>query len=567
MPRQTFPFSILKLVDCMIQPSFILVLKSSYGSRVGNYLERWSTIRRKQGSLSIGAITNIPQLSEAQLATRRAIDMALKDNNLTPVSGNANSNCIAGNGAATTSNPATVNASSEDLPGVKKDSSSQQQSHHQVVVPASTKAAVLGPLLKPRPPTKKMPAQSTVSPDSMVKAAAVAAGARIASQAEATIIKAAQSKKTVHFPAIKPSVVASGNLLPSTSLPGHPNVHFLRATSVPATLSHLAAGNHQVQANVPKPSPSVALPQSVKSASVVTTPAATPSPLAAGNHQVQGNIPKPAAPLVATPLSVKPAPAIAMTVATPSPVAAGNHQVQGNGAKPVAPSVAFPQSVKPAPALTTTVNSSLLCQPVKAAAAIARPGIQSTQTLAAATCVPFTAKVSGLVGVPVSNATATVSSLALPHAVKASGNVNTTTISSVQALSAACSPPIDLQGKQALKTAGPLHFSGSSTKQNTVVQQDLPPLLKSNTVQLAPKSANRDTVKDKPTADHCSTKGIEVASKVNRHEVCCTTVQDKSVSIKDGNAVGGLCERSLNGKQENLSSSTVNTSVKNAASG
>jgi len=41
-------------------------------------MQRWAIIRKKQGRLILGGLSS--QLSEAQLATRRAIDMALKDN-------------------------------------------------------------------------------------------------------------------------------------------------------------------------------------------------------------------------------------------------------------------------------------------------------------------------------------------------------------------------------------------------------------------------------------------------------------------------------------------------------
>ncbi|GMH22327.1 hypothetical protein Nepgr_024170 [Nepenthes gracilis] len=224
------------------------ILKGDFkGDRTASQLSRrWATIRKKKGSLNIGAANcNGSQLSEAQLATRRAIDMALKD----PLTASC-----AGNGAAGSSNPPTPTEDSL------------------VVNPTASKTTLALPA-KPRPSLKKMP---TVTPESMVKATAVAAGARIASPSDAaTIFKVAQAKNVVHIMPVgsggslsKYPEAGSGIPLPSTHLPGHPNVHYFRTGMTTATPpSPMAAGCHQVRANmVISAAASVVPPESVEAA-------------------------------------------------------------------------------------------------------------------------------------------------------------------------------------------------------------------------------------------------------------------------------------------------------------
>ncbi|GAB4862071.1 hypothetical protein Ancab_037325 [Ancistrocladus abbreviatus] len=178
------------------------ILKGDFkGDRTASQLaQRWTIIRKRQSSLNVGANSSGSQLSEAQLATRRAIDMALKDNVTAPSAGNS---AVAG-----TSNPGVLNTSNEDSQAVNSTSQSQN-SPHQAVNTAS-KTATLCLTAKPRPPGKKVPTKTTISPDSMVKAAAVAAGARIASPSDAaTLFKAAQAKNAVH---IMP-VVGGGSMI------------------------------------------------------------------------------------------------------------------------------------------------------------------------------------------------------------------------------------------------------------------------------------------------------------------------------------------------------------------
>lgn len=92
---------------------------------------------------------------------------------------------------------------------------------------------------KPQLLTDRPSVNPTPIPDSMVKAAAVAAGARIATPADASsLIEAARSQNVVHIttgitPAMKPSP-SIGNQLPS-------NVHFIRNGLAKAPISTYCA--------------------------------------------------------------------------------------------------------------------------------------------------------------------------------------------------------------------------------------------------------------------------------------------------------------------------------------
>ncbi|GMH00697.1 hypothetical protein Nepgr_002536 [Nepenthes gracilis] len=247
------------------------ILKGDFkGDRTASQLsQRWGTIRKKQGSLNIGANLSRSLLSEAQLATRQAINMALKDT-LT--------SACAGNGAAGTSS-LIRNSSMEDSLVVNNISLSQQRSYHQVVKPTSSRTTLVIPV-KSRPPPKKIVTKPTTSPDSMVQATTVAAGACIASPSEAgSLFHAAQTNNAVDVmpvdgggSLINSLVTGNGNLLTSTHLPGLPNVHYFRTGVAAATPSPMAAGSHQMRSNVVR---STVLSESAK---VATTPTSVISP-------------------------------------------------------------------------------------------------------------------------------------------------------------------------------------------------------------------------------------------------------------------------------------------------
>lgn len=217
------------------------------GDRSASQLsQRWAIIRKKQGRLMLGGLSS--QLSEAQLATRRAIDMALKDN-LTGGCG------AVGNGAAATSNHTNLNAANGDTPTAVSTTSSQLQNAH--VTNTSVKPGSMG-VAKPHPALKKAPMNAIGSVSDSIQAAAVAAGARIASPSDAaTLLKAAQSKNAVHIRGGNPLIKSSA----TGSSPLPPNVHFIRtglvataATSMAAgTSTHPPRGGHQAKGSCVKP--------------------------------------------------------------------------------------------------------------------------------------------------------------------------------------------------------------------------------------------------------------------------------------------------------------------------
>uniref|UniRef100_A0A803LK52 Uncharacterized protein n=1 Tax=Chenopodium quinoa TaxID=63459 RepID=A0A803LK52_CHEQI len=191
--------------------SWAAILKGEFkGNRNATQLaQRWNIIRKKQGSLNIGgAKIASPQPTEAQLATRRALDMAFKDKLSTGCS-------TVGNEPAVTTSP-KISGSKTDLTitGASVPSSQPQSSPVTCVTSSVPKAQ----------PQKKV-TQPSVSTDS-IQATAVAAGARIVSpSAAASMFKAVQSKKAMHIRGddslIKTSAVGCSSPLP-------PNVHFIR---------------------------------------------------------------------------------------------------------------------------------------------------------------------------------------------------------------------------------------------------------------------------------------------------------------------------------------------------
>ncbi|VFQ75201.1 unnamed protein product [Cuscuta campestris] len=223
------------------------ILKGDFkGERTASQLsQRWAIIRKRQGP-SVG---NSSQLSEAQLAARRAMSLALDmprvDNlkaasSITSVS-NAAANINHGKPAAAANinhgkpaAAANINhgkpagaaaantnhgkpAAAANINHAKPAAAAAQQD---LPMAAAQKLGMAGPP-KPRVPSKP----ATPTPDSMVKAAAVAAGARIATPSDAaTLLKAAQSKNAVRItpggggPLVKPPG--------TTTLPS--NVHFIR---------------------------------------------------------------------------------------------------------------------------------------------------------------------------------------------------------------------------------------------------------------------------------------------------------------------------------------------------
>ncbi|KAL7108768.1 hypothetical protein ACP275_06G134700 [Erythranthe tilingii] len=161
--------------------------------------QRWGTLRKKQSDSNVGTSS---KNSESQLAAaHRAITLALN----TPMGDNFHANRNMSTG------------------GIKSQQQFQKASNPQF--------GVAGPP-KPQVPTITKP--NTIIPDSKIKAAAVAAGARIATSADASslIEAAARSQNVVHITtggggtSMMKSSSTTSMLTTTSQLPS--NVHFMR---------------------------------------------------------------------------------------------------------------------------------------------------------------------------------------------------------------------------------------------------------------------------------------------------------------------------------------------------
>ncbi|KAK3038311.1 hypothetical protein RJ639_031407 [Escallonia herrerae] len=188
---------------------------------------RWAIIRKRQGNLNVGGGS---QISEAQLAARRAMSLALNMPMASSIGtvdyfSGTNSNGTASNSAR----PAVGDASSV---GPQQDS----------VLTVAQRSGTLGSSSKSRVTAKKSSAKSARAPDALVKAAAVAAGARIATPSDAaSLLKAAQAKNAVHIMPGGGSLIKS-NPMPSPQMGLPPNVHYIRTGLATTPLSVSASG-------------------------------------------------------------------------------------------------------------------------------------------------------------------------------------------------------------------------------------------------------------------------------------------------------------------------------------
>ncbi|KAH1121775.1 hypothetical protein J1N35_004935 [Gossypium stocksii] len=214
------------------------------GDRTASQLaQRWTVIKKRCGNLNVEGNSAIPQLSEAQLATRSALSLALDmpDKNLTAAcTNNPGLKIMSSSAPPTAGGEASVRAQSQvqqgPLASVEAQIQSQQgpvasvSSHNRsqegpiasaspqnpsqqgpvasVQVPNQsqqgsmpTKTSPRGSsTLKSRVPLKKAPAKPFSTTGSILDATAVAAGARIGSpEAAASLLKAAQSKNAIHI--------------------------------------------------------------------------------------------------------------------------------------------------------------------------------------------------------------------------------------------------------------------------------------------------------------------------------------------------------------------------------
>ncbi|XVF64895.1 hypothetical protein PTKIN_Ptkin09bG0203700 [Pterospermum kingtungense] len=245
--------------------------------------QRWNKIKNRLGNLNVEGNSNIPQLSEAQLATRCALSLALDmpDKNLAAAcTNNPGLKTISSNSAlSTTSCEASVQGQSQfpqdsissvqanqcqegprahnqpqkgPVACVPAQNLSQQGPVNSVQVPnqpqegsMTTKTSPRGPsgsTSKSRVTLKKPLAKSFPSTGSILDATAVASGARIGSpKAAASLLKAAQSKNAIHImttggSSVKP-LIPSGS---SSHLEVHSNVQYVCTSLTAEPLSSLA---------------------------------------------------------------------------------------------------------------------------------------------------------------------------------------------------------------------------------------------------------------------------------------------------------------------------------------
>ncbi|XP_073050982.1 uncharacterized protein [Primulina eburnea] len=173
--------------------------------------QRWASLRKKQGNSNAGTSS---QLSETQLAAAHramslALDMPMGDT--LKMAGQSN----------------TIGTKPQ-LQSLKASASRPEQQ-------SGTAMPV-----KPSVPTKGLPINPITSADSMVKAAAVAAGARIATATDASsLLEAARSQNVVHIKTGAVSAIKSSSTSMTNQLPS--NVHFIRNGLAKALISSPAA--------------------------------------------------------------------------------------------------------------------------------------------------------------------------------------------------------------------------------------------------------------------------------------------------------------------------------------
>ncbi|KAM1316290.1 hypothetical protein ACFX2F_019947 [Malus domestica] len=197
------------------------------GDRTPSQLaQRWKNIRKNNLDLNVGGGSS-SKLSEAQLAARHSLSIALNMPNIT-------ANTIGTAGTSTHSKLAGTNATSNSVHCTTAEAKPQSQ---QGLNPVKTyQTGLSGSTTKAPVIAKKTIPKLT---DSMVRAAAVAAGARIAFPSDAaSLLKAAQAKNAVHIMPTSGSSTQSvkpGGMSTHSELP--PNVHIMRSSSAATPLS------------------------------------------------------------------------------------------------------------------------------------------------------------------------------------------------------------------------------------------------------------------------------------------------------------------------------------------
>lgn len=203
------------------------------GDRTASQLsQRWAIIRKRHGNLNVGTVSITPQLSETQRAARDAVKMALDPH---PA---AKSLIASSAGTKTPNNCVPPTFTAEASPA-------QHQSQQRTMMTKSSSIWPVGPAAKSQVMLAKASEKSILSSDP-VRAAAVAAGARIATQSDAaSLLKAAQAKNAVHImPTGSSSIKSSMTGGISTHLDVNPNTLFISSgmAAAPTTTRPAASG-------------------------------------------------------------------------------------------------------------------------------------------------------------------------------------------------------------------------------------------------------------------------------------------------------------------------------------
>ncbi|KAJ6412879.1 hypothetical protein OIU84_005850 [Salix udensis] len=212
------------------------IVKGNFkGHRTASQLsQRWAIIRKQRGNSNAGTISSGSQLSEAQRAACHAVKMALDSH---PAAKSSVAYCSGG----IASNKSPNNCM---LPAITMEASLiQHQSQQHPMMSTSSSTWPLRSTEKSQVMLTKTSAKSISSSDP-VRAAAVAAGASIATQSDAaSMLKAAHAKNAVHImPTGNSSIKSSMDGGVSTQPEGTPNIRLISCgmATAPAA-SHPAA--------------------------------------------------------------------------------------------------------------------------------------------------------------------------------------------------------------------------------------------------------------------------------------------------------------------------------------
>lgn len=267
------------------------------GDRTANQLsQRYRTILKQRGSVNTGEKEKptIPQLTEAQLATRSALFRALDGPkpNLTaastsnpamksmPSTSNQIQNQSQKGSTATKSSPVEPQGFTKPQIAVKKplaksfsSPTSDQAQNLSQQGPIATKLSPQEPLgTKSQAALKKPQEKSFSSPSSILDATAVAAGARIGSpETAASLLKAARTNKAIRV------MTSGGSSTKKTHIPGRTSTqHEARSGMSNASVSTSPHVTSNLHGGSVKPSPPL-VKNSSSSASASALPLNSPS--------------------------------------------------------------------------------------------------------------------------------------------------------------------------------------------------------------------------------------------------------------------------------------------------